>query len=62
MKIDLNNPPDWLINNDFESVQTRLAVADSIHVPICNQCGTIMVKIGEGRIIEHLDDCPECCK
>jgi len=60
MKINLQNPPDWLINGDFESLQIRYATFGSSLVPVCNKCGEVLVVKNDDGSFSFWENCPMC--
>ncbi len=56
MKIDFENPPDWLVYDDFRSVAIRRSIGGSSRLPICD-CGTIMAGKVNG-LPSILEECP----
>ncbi len=59
MKINFENPPEWLTCPCFRCVAIRVSIAGKSVVPICNECGEILVTKKEG-LPSIMEDCPNC--
>ncbi len=58
MKVNFENPPDWLLCNCNRCVAIRVTVGGSSRLPVCD-CGTILAAKIDG-LPTVLENCPEC--
>lgn len=61
MKIDFNDPPDWLNCGCHRCVSLRISLTGSTYIPVCNKCGEILAGKIEG-LPAALENCPVCEK
>ncbi len=59
MKIDFSNPPEWLTCKCYRCNNIRVSISGSSRVPVCNNCGEIMIGKKDG-LPAPLEDCPKC--
>lgn len=48
MRIDINNPPEWLTCTCYRCAAIRISVAGTHLVSVCNKCGELLVGKKEG--------------
>lgn len=58
-KINLDNPPDWLICPCYRCISIRISISGRPVIPVCNQCGEILIIKKEG-LPSVMEDCPNC--
>jgi hypothetical protein len=59
MKIDFNDPPEWLNCNCHRCTMLRITVSGSPLVSVCNNCGEVLAGKKDG-LPSVLENCPNC--
>jgi hypothetical protein len=59
MKINFDDPPEWLTCGCYRCVSLRVSICGSPLVSVCNRCGEVLAGKKDG-LPATLEDCPKC--
>ena len=59
MKINFENPPEWLNCGCYRCVSLRVSICGSSRISVCNNCNEILAGKKDGLPVT-LERCPNC--